>query len=241
MDRSVCKCQYVDEEIATERFTNIPTGFTVRVMNIDVSERRGRGRPRQFDEDDVLDALVQLFWDRGFEAASLTDMVAAADLNRSSLYKAFGSKDQVFFAAIDRYLADRLATLDGILGREGGLELVGEFLWTLRDRFTNEGGRRGCLAVNALTELGMRDERVAGVAERYRLQLSSRLRHPLEWAAARGEIDHSLVETYVDMVVAFCTSLAVAARSGAAPEELERQIDSMERLVDSWRLPETRS
>ena len=205
-------------------------------MNIRVSERRGRGRPRQFDEDHVLDALVQLFWDRGFEAASLSDMVAAADLNRSSLYKTFGSKDEVFFAAIDRYLADRLAVLDEVLGREGGLELVGEFLGTLRDRFTTEGGRRGCLAVNTLTELGMRDERVAGIAERYRHQLSSRLRRPLEWAAVRNEIDPGLVDAYVDMLVAFCVSLAVAARSGAAPDELERQIDSMERLIGSWRL-----
>jgi TetR/AcrR family transcriptional repressor of nem operon len=204
-------------------------------MNVDVSERRGRGRPRQFDEDDVLDALVQLFWDRGFEAASLNDIVAAANLNRSSLYNAFGSKDQVFFAAVDRYLADRSAMLDEVLGREGGLELVGEFLGMLRTRFTAEGGCRGCLAVNALTELGMRDERVAGVAERYRYQLSSGLQRPLDWAAARGEIDRGLVEAYVDMLVAFCVSLAVAARSGAAPDELERQIDSMERLVGSWR------
>ena len=205
-------------------------------MNIDVSERRGRGRPRQFDEDDVLDALVQLFWDRGFESASLTDIVAAADLNRSSLYKTFGTKDQVFFAAIDRYLADRLVTLDEILGRDGGVELISEFLGTLRHRFTTEGGRRGCLAVNALTELGMRDERVAAVSERYRHQLSSRLQCPLEWAASRSEIDSDLVEAYVDTLVAFCVSLAVAARSGTAPNELERQIDSMERLVGSWRL-----
>ena len=205
-------------------------------MNIDVSERRGRGRPRQFDEDDVLDALVQLFWDRGFESASLTDIVAAADLNRSSLYKTFGSKDEVFFAAIDRYLADRLATLDEILGHEGGLELINEFLETLRHRFTTEGGRRGCLAVNALTELGMRDERVAAVSERYRHQLSGRIQRPLEWAAARSEIDRDLVEAYVDMLVAFCISLAVAARSGTATDELERQNDSMERIVRSWRL-----
>ena len=210
-------------------------------MNIDVSERRGRGRPRQFDEDDVLDALVQLFWDRGFEAASLNDIVAAADLNRSSLYKAFGTKDQVFFTAIDRYLADRLAMLDEVLGREGGLEIVREFLGTLRTRFTTEGGSRGCLAVNTLTELGMRDERVAAVAKRYRHQLSSGLQRPLVSAAARGEIDHRLVEAYVDMLVAFCVSLAVTARSGAAPDELERQIDSMERLIESWRLASFRA
>jgi hypothetical protein len=87
-----------------------------------------------------------------------------------------------------------------------------------------------------LTELGMRDERVAAVANRYRRQLSSGIQRPLERAAARGEIDRCLVEAYVDTLVAFCVSLAVTARSGATPDELERQIDSMKRLVDSWRL-----
>jgi hypothetical protein len=130
----------------------------------------------------------------------------------------------------------RSAALDEVLGREGGLEIIGEFLGLLRHRFTSEGGSRGCLAVNALTELGLRDERVANVAERYRDQLSSGIQRPLDWAAAHGEIDPGLVAVYVDMLVAFSVSLAVAARSGTAPRELKRQIDSMERLVSSWRL-----
>jgi hypothetical protein len=82
-------------------------------------DRRGWGRPRQFDVHAVLDALVQLFWDRGFEAVSLNDIVATAKLNRSSLYTTFGTKDQMFFAAVDRYLADRSATLDEALGGKG--------------------------------------------------------------------------------------------------------------------------
>ena len=205
-------------------------------MSIDVNERRGRGRPRQFDEDEVLDALVELFWDRGFEAASLNEIVAAANLNRSSLYNAFGSKDEVYFAAVDRYLADRAAGLADALGGEGGIDIIVKFLEMLRREITAEGGCRGCLAVNASTELGLRDERVAGVAERYRHQLSNHLRSPLDWAAAHGEIEESMVDTYVDMVSAFIISFAVAARSGAERDELERQADSMQRLVDTWRL-----
>lgn len=62
---------------------------------------------------------MQLFWDRGFEAVSLNDIVATEKLNRSSLYTTFGTKDQMFFAAVDRYLADRSATLDEALGGKG--------------------------------------------------------------------------------------------------------------------------
>ena len=80
-------------------------------MDVIATEARGRGRPRQFDEDEVLDALVQLFWSRGFDDASLNEIVEAAGLNKSSLYNAFGSKDEVFFAVLDRYLDFRSGML----------------------------------------------------------------------------------------------------------------------------------
>ena len=205
-------------------------------MDVVVKETRGRGRPRQFDEDEVLDALVQLFWNRGFDDASLNEIVAAAGLNKSSLYNTFGSKDEVFFAVLDRYLDYREMMLDEMFAGDGGLDLVLGFLQVVRSELVGDAGCRGCLAVNASTELGMRDERVVAMADRYRLQLSNGVRGPLERAGSTGEIDGRLVNAYVDTIVAFCISLSVAARSGATADELERQIDSVERLIASWRL-----
>ena len=205
-------------------------------MDVVATEARGRGRPRQFDEDEVLDALVQLFWSRGFDDASLNEIVEAAGLNKSSLYNAFGSKDEVFFAVLDRYMDFRSAMLAEMFDGEGGLDLVLGFLQVVRAELASDTGCRGCLAVNASTELGMRDERVAAMADRYRHQIADGVRGPLVRAADAGEIDAGLVDAYVDMVVAFCISLSVAARSGAATEELERQIDSLEQLIGSWRL-----
>ena len=76
---------------------------------------------------------------------------------------------------------------------------------------------------------------MARLAGSYRDILTGGLRPIFVSAAERGEIDPAMVDTYVDMLMAFTVSLSVAARSGAGTEELHRQIDSMERLANTWR------
>lgn len=204
-------------------------------MTTDVDRVRGRGRPRQFDEEQVLDTLLELFWDEGFEAASMADIAEATGLNKSSLYNTFGSKDELFYRVLERYIDVRQRILAETLGAEGTLEVLGLFLDLMRMEIDGESGARGCLAVNSSTELGPRDDRIAGLSDRYRGVLASAVRPPLERAAANGEIDAALVEVYVNTFVSLVVALSVAARSGMSREDLHRQIDSMGRLVDSWR------
>src|ERR1700704_2217328 len=61
------------------------------------------GRPRSFDLDKALDAAMQVFWQKGYEGASLSDLTHAMGVNRPSLYAAFGDKETLFRKALDRY------------------------------------------------------------------------------------------------------------------------------------------
>jgi TetR/AcrR family transcriptional regulator, transcriptional repressor for nem operon len=61
-------------------------------------------RPREFDEDVVLDAAIQCFWNRGFEATSVKDLIDRTGITAASLYNAFGDKRALFRAALDHYV-----------------------------------------------------------------------------------------------------------------------------------------
>lgn len=68
-------------------------------------ESRPRGRPRTFDEVEVLDAATRLFWERGYEGTSIKDLVDAMGMTPPSVYAAFGSKDALYERVLDRYAA----------------------------------------------------------------------------------------------------------------------------------------
>lgn len=197
---------------------------------------RSRGRPRQFDEDEVLDKLMALFWERGFEAASLNDMVEAAGLNKSSLYNTFGSKERAFGCALDRYMDFRRTMMAATLDGSGGFDELAKFFDLQRREISGDTGFMGCLAINAQTELGPRDRRVSEIAAEFREMLREGLRPALDLAAERGEIDGSMIEIYLDTILAFSVALSVSARGGATTDELLEQIDSAQRLTETWRL-----
>ena len=226
----------MQEVFSTNRFTNAKDLCTVDHVSTETAADRQRGRPREFDEAQVLDALVDLFWAKGYEAASLADMVEASGLNKSSLYNAFGSKEEVYDVALSRYLDSRQEMVDQFTMGDRGLDDLLAVLEFVRLDLLTEDGRRGCLAVNSSTELGNAKPTAADFSKRYRTMMGDALRRPIERAAALGEIDSELVDVYVDTSVSFMVSASVAVRGGVDPEEFSRQVDSMALLVESWRL-----
>lgn len=126
-------------------------------------------RPREFDEQEALEKAMQLFWTKGYEATSMTDLTEAMGLNKGSLYAAFGSKHDLFISAIKRYLAgDRsafLSSFDGPLPLKDAIRKhLTEYVGTFHKAVLVP---RGCLAVNSLAELAAHDEEVAQLINRH--------------------------------------------------------------------------
>ena len=69
---------------------------------------RPRGRPRLFDEETVLDEVTSLFWRKGYSQTSVADLVAASGVHKPSLYRVFGTKEQLFARVLRRYMAARM-------------------------------------------------------------------------------------------------------------------------------------
>lgn len=110
-------------------------------------------RPREFDQEAVLRIAFDHFWRKGVRGAQLSEIARAAQVQRGSLYNAFGSKEALFLAAYDRYAGDYLAAVEKTLG-SGTLRdsLTAFFDMTIRN-FRSGAPPRGCPTTRGLMEL----------------------------------------------------------------------------------------
>ncbi len=123
---------------------------------------RARGRPREFDRDTALDKALRVFSERGYHAASISELTDAMGLTSGSVYKAFKDKRGIFLAAFDRYRAVRRGLLDARMAKvETGREKIREVLTQYALSSYGDSGRCGCLVVGSANELALFDEEAA--------------------------------------------------------------------------------
>lgn len=182
-----------------------------------ISKRRP-GRPRAFDQAQVLDTAMRLFWRDGYAAASVPEISSATGLSTSSLYNTYGSKLDLLVAALAHYHETVLEArmLGPMVHGDEGLADVEAFLDRL-GRALETDPPRGCLAVNTIAEFREPPADVAEHTARYRALLRQGLRAALTRAGERGEIPRDTIDartdTMVPMVLAF--NLLLAARAPA--------------------------
>jgi TetR/AcrR family transcriptional repressor of nem operon len=128
------------------------------------------GRPREFDETEVLAAAVDCFWAQGYEATSIRDLADRMGLTGASLYNAFGDKRGLYRRALDHYIdasfADRVRRLEGQLPPR---QAIAAFFAEIIQRSLDDHQRKGCMLVNSALELAPHDAEfrdiVTGVLE----------------------------------------------------------------------------
>ena len=126
-------------------------------------------RPREFDETAALEAAMECFWRRGYEATSLRDLTASMGLTAPSLYNAFGDKQELFARALERYLdrttRDRLRRLEESLPPK---EALHRFFAEIVEHSIKDRQRKGCFLVNSALEVAPHDaECRAVIAEQF--------------------------------------------------------------------------
>jgi len=129
-------------------------------------ERAAMGRPREFDEDVALDAIMGVFWAQGFEGTSMSDLVGATGLKKGSLYAAFGNKRAMYHKALtlyDRTLID--ATVRGLQGDGTPRFRIEQFLDAAVSRVSSRSGGRGCFVCNASIDQAPTDDGTARLVQ----------------------------------------------------------------------------
>ena len=129
-------------------------------------------RSKAFDPDEALHKAMQVFWERGYEATSVQDLVQGIGINRFSLYSTFGGKHQLFVAALERYRDTIVADLVGELEQStAGLAAIRQFFERLVNFFASAKGWRGCLITNTAVELAPHDPQAAAKVQAYVVRL----------------------------------------------------------------------
>src|SRR5215470_17396797 len=104
-------------------------------------------RSREFDVDTAADQALRLFWTKGYEGTTLSDLTRAMGINRPSLYAAFGSKEELFRKALDRYAEGPAAFMREALDEPTARAVAERLLGGATDRATDRRNPRGCLMV----------------------------------------------------------------------------------------------
>lgn len=181
-----------------------------------------RGRPRTFDTEVVAERAMQLFWQKGYEATSMAELLDAMGIGRSSFYQSFGSKQDVFLLAVQRYRDQLVARLRRSLDdAASGWGFIEATLVSVGDGTRVANGRRGCLVFNAAAELNPGDgeigARVRAAIDAFTVVFADAAR----WAQREGDLpadrDPSLVGRQAVMAM---SGLQTLAKAGVNSSEL---------------------
>ena len=141
--------------------------------------RKPRGRPLSFDRDAALETAMHVFWERGYEAASISDLTSAMGITPPSLYTAFGDKEQLFLEAIERYAlgygSAGARALDEEPTARGAIE---RWLLEAADELTQPCHPKGCMVVMAATNCSAAAERVQDALLQRRTEAIANVRPP---------------------------------------------------------------
>jgi AcrR family transcriptional regulator len=195
---------------------------------------RRRGRPRAYDPDAALQRATEVFWDLGYNGASLDDLSGAMDMNRPSLYAAFGDKHSLYLRALASYRQ---------MAREAMREELScelPFAEALRRVYGRAiaiytGGRgsaAGCFLVGTAATEAVHDAEIRKILAAGLRELDEQLEARIDQAVRHGEFESPIEPSVLARVACgIMNSLAVRARAGESPAKLKAMADAGVRLI----------
>jgi len=183
------------------------------------------GRPRAFDPDEALDKAMLVFWSKGYEGTSLTDLTDAMGINRPSLYSAFGNKEELFRKALERY-SSKVACADAAFRQPTARAFAEKYLNDIADGLTDPTHPRGCMGVmSALVcsdEAGPVREELISCRRSSELAVRARLMKAQEDGDLCPDTNPADLARYIATIA---QGMSVQSVSGATREELRRTVE----------------
>jgi AcrR family transcriptional regulator len=183
------------------------------------------GRPREFDLDKALATAEELFWRKGYDGTSLSDLTKAMGIVAPSFYFAFKSKEGLFQQVLERYRPERMGYFEDALREPTARAAAERLLYGIADALTEPSCPPGCLAINnSMPAAGTNDPvrlKLAEVRRESHLMLKSRFLRAIEDGDLCEEADPDTLARYV-LTVGW--GMAVEAQSGATRAQLRANV-----------------
>ncbi|AVO57187.1 TetR/AcrR family transcriptional regulator [Pseudomonas chlororaphis] len=191
-------------------------------------------RAKEFEPDEVADSAMQVFWQRGYAATSIQDLVEGTGLSRSSLYNAFESKNGLYQQALRRYHQLTQANVDLLSQSEPAAALVRQLLMRIVEDEMGDPRQRGCLVANATLELAAQDPAVAALVSQNFL----RLENALEQLLIRGQQEGTLApdkkpRALARFIVNTIQGMRVVSKGSPPQERRERLMNVLEIALEA--------
>lgn len=190
------------------------------------------GRQREFDVDQALEAALFVFWRKGYEGASYTDLTQATGVERPALYSAFGNKEALFRRALERYYDHYLHFFRAALEQPTSREVAAQILYGTAELNTRYPDNRGCLGINGALAASDDAESVQRALIDARAAGEASVRERFERAKAEGDLPETTNCTALTaFLLAVLHGMAVQAKAGFPRETLELVA---EQVLSTW-------
>lgn len=175
---------------------------------------KSMARPQEFDTIETLRQAMRVFWRKGYEATSMTDLLDATGLSKSSLYGAFGSKRELFLTAFDVYREERVKDMWRVLRLGTARHAISSFFEMIVAE-TRSDDPKGCMSINQAVEMAPRDADIrARVLSDFRL-IEDALAQTIERGRSDGSIDNTRsARELAGLLVLLFPGLQVMVRAG---------------------------
>ncbi|HUH55818.1 MAG TPA: TetR/AcrR family transcriptional regulator [Rhodanobacter sp.] len=190
------------------------------------------GRQREFDVDQALDAALCVFWRKGYEGASYTDLTQATGVERPALYTAFGNKEALFRRALERYYDDYMDFIPAALEQPTSRKVAEHILRGAAELNTRYPDRKGCLGVQGALAGTDDAEPIRRALIDARANGEASLRRRFERARDEGDLPETA--NCAALAAFVCTVLhgmAVQAKAGFSREVLDAIVDQ---ALSTW-------
>lgn len=191
-----------------------------------------RGRPPEFDHEEALEKALRVFWAHGYEGASMAEITHAMNINKPSLYAAFGNKEELFRKALGKYLAGPVSYVGDAMHEPTARQVVERFLTKSAAFLTNPDYPRGCMIAMGTLACGEESKTIQQLLIAYRKGYEAALTRRFELAREQSDLPQGAnPKELAKYVATIHQGMSVQAINGATQDEL---MSVIKLVLNSW-------